>query len=58
MTIDEGFILLQDILNNMDEENISLEDSFKLYNDGIKLVKELNEKLDDAEKKITIVNED
>lgn len=58
MTIDEGFILLQDILNNMDEENISMEDSFKLYNDGIKLVKELNEKLDDAEKKITIVNED
>lgn len=58
MTIDEGFAGLQEVLNKMDEEGISLEESFKLYNDGIKLVQELTGKLNEAEKKLTIVNEE
>lgn len=58
ITIDEGFGLLQDILGKMDQEGVSIEDSFKLYNDGINIVQLLNGKLDDAEKKINIVNEE
>lgn len=58
ITIDEGFAKLQDILTAMDAEGISLEDSFKLYNDGVLLVKELSGKLNDAENSLTIVNEE
>lgn len=58
ITIDEGFVMLQDILGKMDQEGVSIEDSFKLYNDGINIVQLLNGKLDDAEKKINIVNEE
>ncbi len=58
ISIDEGFERLQDILSRMDEEGISLEDSFKLYNDGVNLVKELNGKLSDAEQKLIIINDE
>ncbi len=57
ITIEEGFERLSDILNKMDEEGVSLEDSFKLYNDGLAIVKELNEKLEETEQKLTVINE-
>lgn len=57
MTIDEGFEKLSEILNKMDEEEISLEESFRLYQDGLKIVKELNSKLDDAQDRLTVVNQ-
>ena len=56
-TIEEGFEMLSEILNKMDEEGVSLEDSFKLYNDGLAIVKELNGKLEETEQKLSVVNE-
>lgn len=58
MTIEEGFEKLSDILSKMDEEGVSLEASFKLYNDGLAVVKELNGKLEETEQKINIINEE
>ncbi len=58
MTIEEGFEKLSDILNKMDEEGVSLENSFKLYNDGLAIVKELNGKLGETEQKLNIINEE
>lgn len=58
MTIDEGFKALQDILDNMDEDGVGLEEAFKLYNDGLLLVKELNGKLTDVQQRLTIVNQE
>lgn len=57
MTIDEGFMALQNILEKMDIEEVSLEESFKLYKDGLQLVKKLNDKLDNVEKKLIVVND-
>ena len=57
MTIEEGFEKLTDILNNMDEEGVSLENSFKLYNDGLDVVKELTGRLQETEQKLNIINE-
>lgn len=57
ITIEEGFEMLSEILNKMDEEGVSLEDSFKLYNDGLAIVKELNGKLEETEQKLSVVNE-
>ncbi len=56
-SIEEGFLKLNSILEQMDSSEVSLEDSFNLYNDGILIVKELNEKLSDVEAKLTVVNE-
>jgi len=56
--IDEGFEVLSDIIKKMDDENISLEDSFKLYNDGIETIKNLTKVLDETEEKVRIINEE
>jgi len=54
---------LQDMLKNLDDairqlesEDISLEDSFLVYEQGMKLIKECNEKIDRVEKKVLELN--
>ena len=56
-TIEDGFASLQDILTQMENSDVTLEQSFKLYNDGIDIVKELNEKLLEVEGKLQVINE-
>lgn len=46
---------ISDIINKMDNDKISLEESFKLYNQGIKLCKQCNDKIDKVEKQIEII---
>ena len=55
LTIEEGFVKLQSILEQMDREGVSLEDSFDLYKQGLSMVKDLNSRLKEVEEKITIV---
>lgn len=55
VTIEEGFAKLQSILEQMDREGVSLEDSFDLYKQGLSMVKDLNSRLKEVEEKITIV---
>ena len=43
---------LKEIVDKLDDENISLDESISLYEDGLKLSKELQEKLKTFEKKI------
>lgn len=52
-TIDE----LNEILTKLESEDITLDDSFKLYNEGMKLLKFCNDSIDKVEKKIMILNE-
>ncbi len=56
ITLEESFEKLEAIIDKMEEGNTSLDDTFKLYNDGIKLVKNCNGMLDKVEKKIVIIN--
>lgn len=55
MTIEEGFDKLEGIIRQMEQDEVSLEDSFVLYQQGIELVKECNEKIDLVEKQIKLV---
>lgn len=48
---------LETIVNEMDSENISLEESIKKYEDGIKLYQKLYKTLSEAEGKIKILTE-
>ncbi len=54
-SIEKNFEELGKIIEMMDNDEVSLEDSFKLYEKGMKLVKHCNDKIDKVEKKINII---
>lgn len=49
---------IEDILDKMDEKEISLEDSFLLYEEGMKKLKLCNNRIDQVEKKMLVINEE
>lgn len=46
---------LEQIVNKMDSETLSLEESLKNYEEGIRLCKELNKTLNETEQKVKIL---
>ncbi len=56
--IEENFDKLDEIIAAMEDSDVTLEKSFKLYNEGIKLVKSCNAQLDKVEKQMIILGED
>lgn len=55
LSIEDIYDKLDGLIEQMDSEDISLEDSFKLYNEGLMLVKECNEKIEKVEKDIEVL---
>ncbi len=41
----------------MEQEDISLEESFRLYKEGMKLIQSCNDKIDKVEKEVLKLNE-
>ena len=52
--LEELFGQLEDTIQKMEKEEISLEDSFQLYHKGMDLLKQCNDKIDKVEKKMLI----
>ena len=46
---------LEEITDKLEKEQLSLDDSVKLFEEGMKISKKCNSKLEDAEKRITIL---
>lgn len=46
---------LEDITNKLEKETLSLDESVKLFEEGIAISKQCNSRLEEAEKKITIL---
>ena len=57
-SVEEMFARLDELLNNMEDPDISLEDAFSLYEQGMKDIRSCNEKLDLVEKKMMVIAED
>ena len=57
MTIDEAFLALDAIVEALEGREITLEESFHKYQEGMGLVKKCSEKIDAVEKKVLILNE-
>lgn len=57
-TLEEAFDELDILAGRLEDRNTSLEDSFRLYKQGMELLKYCNEKLDTVEKKMLQINED
>lgn len=55
--IEDNLKKLDDIVKELENSEISLEESFNLYKDGIKLIKECNDSIDKVEKELIILNE-
>ena len=56
-TLEQSFEKLEQIIGNLEHGDVSLEDSFKLYNEGMKLIQNCNQQLDQVEKKIVVLNQ-
>ena len=56
-TLEQSFETLEQIIGNLENGDVSLEESFKLYNEGMKLIQNCNQQLDKVEKKIVVLNQ-
>ncbi len=56
--LEVSFEELNQIINNLEQEDISLEQSFQLYQEGIALLKHCNKELDMVEKQLMILGEE
>jgi|P1105metagenome_2_1110788.scaffolds.fasta_scaffold10648_2 exodeoxyribonuclease VII small subunit len=57
LSIEESFARLDEILEKMEDEETGLEDSFRLYEEGLRLIRHAESGIDKVEKKIRILNE-
>ena len=55
--LQDDFKKLEDIIERMEHEDLSLEDSFKAYEEGMRIVLSCNEQIDKVEKQLIILNE-
>lgn len=57
-SLEESMEELERIMKELEREDIALEDSFKLYNNGMKVLKTCNDAIDKVEKKLIILGEE
>ncbi|NLY48194.1 MAG: exodeoxyribonuclease VII small subunit [Clostridiales bacterium] len=55
--LEEAFERLNNIIEELEKPDISLEQSFALYQEGMKLLKESNASIDKVEKELIILSE-
>jgi exodeoxyribonuclease VII small subunit len=56
-TLEASFEELQEIIKKLEKDDISLEDSFSLYTEGIELLKYCNNSIDKVEKQLIVLGE-
>ena len=56
-TLEEAFDEMNKIIASLEAEDVSLEDSFRLYKDGMELLKYCNQSIDRVEKQLMILEE-
>ena len=57
LTLNEAFAKLDELLKDLGSSQISLEESFDKYQEGMALLKLCNSKIDRVEKKILMIND-
>lgn len=58
LTIEEAFSAVDERIKGLEKSDVSLEDSFKLFKEGMDLLKYCNESIDKVEKKVQKVMSD
>ena len=57
-TLEQSFERLEEIIAQMEKSDTTLGASFKMYQEGMKLVEGCNNQLDKVEKQIIVLNDD
>lgn len=57
LTLEQTFEKLEQTIGFLEQEDIPLEESFKLYKEGMKLIKSCNDRIDKVEKEVLKLNE-
>ncbi|MEG0805562.1 MAG: exodeoxyribonuclease VII small subunit [Lachnospiraceae bacterium] len=55
-TLEDTLNQVSEIITQLEDKEITLEDSFSLYERGIKKIKECNDEIDKVEKKMLVLN--
>lgn len=58
LNLEEAFGMLEETVADLEREDISLEDSFLVYQKGMELLKKCNQAIDQIEKKVLVLEED
>ena len=58
LTIEQKFEKLEKLVNKLETEKLSLEESISLYEEAMKLSKELSIELNEVTKKVLLIQED
>ncbi len=58
ITLEESFEVLDSIIEDLQSGELTLEESFKKYEEGMKLIKSCNDSIDKVEKKLLVINGD
>lgn len=58
LSLEEAFEQIEETIGRLEEDDITLEESFRAYQEGMKLLKYCNEKIDKVEKQVLKINED
>ncbi|NLJ96157.1 MAG: exodeoxyribonuclease VII small subunit [Clostridiales bacterium] len=56
--LEDAFKKLDTIIEELEKPDISLDNSFQLYQEGMKLLKACNDSIDKVEKELIILGED
>lgn len=57
ISLEESFDTLDEIIGDLQSGELSLEDSFQKYEEGMMLIKACSEAIDKVEKKLEIISE-
>lgn len=58
LSLEDAFAQIDEVIARLETEEITLEESFSAYNQGMALLAKCNETIDRVEKKVLKVNED
>ncbi|MEZ3505502.1 MAG: exodeoxyribonuclease VII small subunit [Lachnospiraceae bacterium] len=56
-SLEESFVQIEEVIAHLETEEITLEESFREYDRGMKLLQRCNDAIDRVEKKVLKINE-
>lgn len=56
-TLEENFKQLEEIIEQLEDREMGLEESFALYERGMKMLKQCNDQIDRVERKVMVMNQ-
>ncbi|MBO7339449.1 MAG: exodeoxyribonuclease VII small subunit [Lachnospiraceae bacterium] len=55
-SLEENFDRLEELIEALSDSDVSLEDAFRAYSEGVNLLKECNDQIDRVEKKVLVLS--